>query len=413
MTRRTVTFADLPSFLRSRFNREIEPVRKESEEHCSELQDILSDIGETGRKFLRDKVEEEAKEASKSSISSADKFGRKIVDLVEGTKAPVEMSYDGMVRYTNALRNFQSQIVNAASIWIPRLPLSLKKTVRELEVKMKLLGYSVNSLENHVSGKHRQVDRLERIILDSESLANLEKELNDLETSIHEREDNSRKLDEEEDFIHLKADKLNSTDVSRRLTEQERQLGDLRNRISGVFEPLQKPVEKVLKTTESKNGLLGSHEQEILQHYLGDPTSAVENEDDFGPLRSSLGTLRRILTAGSIELKESRVRNALRSISEICSTKNLEQLRAEYQRQETEYNAIQSSNEIVELIMKRRELEQRKEKISAERSRLTSDLEEFEGRRSELLLRISRLVKDLEERVKSARKEELEIVRSA
>lgn len=413
MTRRTVTFADLPSFLRSRFNKEIEPVRKESEEHCSGLQDILTDVGETGRKLLREKAEEEAKEASKSSISSADKFGRKIIDLVEGTKAPVEMSYDSMVRYTNALRNFQSQIVNAASIWIPRLPLSLKKTVRELEVKMKLLGYSVNSLENHVSGKHRQVDRLERIIIDSESLASLEKELNDLETSIHEREDNSRKLDEEENSIHLKADKLDSTDVSRRLTEQERQLGDLRNRISGVFEPLQKPVEKVLKTTESKNGLLGSHEQEILQHYLGDPTSAVENEDDFGPLRSSLGTLRRILIAGSIELKESRVRNALRSISEICSTKNLEELRAEYRKQEIEYNASQSSNEIVELIMKRRELEQRKEKIGAERSRLTSDLEESEGRRSELLLRISRLVRDLEERVKSAGKEELEIVRGA
>jgi hypothetical protein len=413
MTRRIVTFADLPSFLRSRFNREIEPVRKESEEHCSGLQDILNDVGETGRKLLREKVEEEAKEASKSSISSADKFGRKIVDLVEGAKAPCEMSYDSMVRYTNALRNFQSQIVNAASIWIPRLPLSLKKTVRELEVKMKLLGYSVNSLENHVGGKHRQVDRLERIILDSESLAGLEKELNDLETSIHEREDNSRKLDEEEDSINLKVDKLDSTDVSRRLTEQERQLGDLRNRISGVFEPLQKPVEKVLKTTDSKNGLLGSREQEILQHYLGDPTSAVENEDDFGPLRSSLGTLRRILTAGSIELKESRVRNALRSISEICSTKNLEELRAEYRRQEIEYNASQSSNEIVELIMKRRELEQRKEKIGAERSRLTSDLEELEGRRSELLLRISRLVTDLEERVKSAGKEELEIVRTA
>ena len=413
MTRRIVTFADLPSFLRSRFNREIEPVRKESEEHCSGLQDILNDVGETGRKLLREKVEEEAKEASKSSISSADKFGRKIVDLVEGTKAPGEMSYDSMVRYTNALRNFQSQIVNAASIWIPRLPLSLKKTVRELEVKMKLLGYSINSLENHVSGKHRQVDRLERIILDSESLAGLEKELNDLETSIHEREDNSRKLDEEKDSINLKTDKLDSTDVSRRLTEQERQLADLRNRISGVFEPLQKPVEKVLKTTDSKTGLLGSREQEILQHYLGDPTSAVENENDFGPLRSSLGTLRRILTAGSIELKESRVRNALRSISEICSTKNLEELRAEYRRQEIEYNASQSSNEIVELIIKRRELERRREKIGAERSRLTSDLEELEGRRSELLLRISRLVTDLEERVKSAGKEELEIVRSA
>ena len=61
----------------------------------------------------------------------------------------------------------------------------------------------------------------------------------------------------------------------------------------------------------------------------------------------------------------------------------------------------------------RRELEQRKEKIGAERSRLTSDLEELKGRRSELLLRISRLVTDLEERVKSAGKEELEIVRTA
>ncbi len=410
MTRHTVAIADLPSEFKSLFDKRIEPVRREAEGLCSKVQDWLTDIKDTGSKLLRENVEEDAEEASKSSISSADKFGQKIIDLVEGVKPPNEMTYDDLVDYTNALRNLQSQIVHAASIWIPKLPLQLKRTIRELEAKMKLLGFSVNSLENHVGGKHRQVDKLEKIIEDSKQLVVLHQDLKDLDGAIKTHEENIGKLLVETRDVNQAIEQLDLSDISRRMTEQEKRLQSLRTQISEIFQPLEKPVEKLLKTTDSKNGLITSTALETLRHYLNDPADAIEVQKNSSQLRSALQALQNVLIAGSIELKESRVRNALKSISEICTTDRIETLRQSYHQLRLEHDATLSSKEAVETTEKKRELENRKQLAAKEKSRLNSDLQTLQSRRDELALRISRLKADLEERSRSTAGEDIEIL---
>jgi cell division protein FtsL len=411
MTRRMVSVEDLPALFKSLFDKRIEPVRREAEGLCRKVQDGLALIGDTGTKLLEENIAEDVKEKSKSSISSADKFGRKVVDMVEGVKPPAEMTYDSLIDYTNALRNFQSQIVKAASVWIPKLPLQLKGTIRELEAKMKLLGYSVKSLENHVGGKHRQVDRLEKILEDSNVLVSLYQDMKDLDAIIKTHQEKAEKLETERQNINRLIEELDSHDISKRILGQKKDLEHLRNEISGVFQPLQKPVEKLLKTVDSKKGLLTSEAQDTLQHYLKDPVEAVENEQgDFAGLRSALVGLQNVLTSGSIELKESRVRNALKSISEISSSNTLDILRQSYRQLHLEYQTMSSSREAVEIKNKRRELESQKQQVSVERSRLDSDLRTLQFRRNELSLRFSRLKTDLEKRSKSIAGEDVEIL---
>jgi len=410
MTRHAVAIADLPSEFKSLFDKRIEPVRKEAEGLCDKVQDWLTDIKDTGSKLLRENVEEDAKEASKSSISSADKFGRKIIDLVEGVKPPNEMTYDDLVDYTNGLRNLQSQIVHAASIWIPKLPLQLKRTIRELEAKMKLLGFSVNSLENHVGGKHRQVDKLEKIIEDSKLLVNLHQDLRDLDAAIKTHEEIIGKLLVEIEGVNQAIEQLDLMDISRTIVEQKERLQSLRNQISEIFQPLEKPVEKLLKTTDSKNGLITSDALETLRRYLNDPAGAIETQVNPSDLRSALQALRNVLTAGSIELKESRVRNALKSVSEICTSDRIGSLGQAYHQLRLEHDATLSSRETVETTDKKRELENRRQLVVKEKSRLDSDLQVLQSRRIELALRISRLRTDLEERSRSTAGEEIEIL---
>jgi chromosome segregation ATPase len=414
MTRRTVAVVDLPTLFKSLFDKRIEPVRREAEGLCRKVQDGLDLIKDTGTKLLKENIAEDLKEASKSSISSSDKFGRKIIDLVEGVKPPTEMTYDDLIDYTNALRNFQSQIVNAASIWVPKLPLQLKGTIRELEAKMKLLGYSVNSLENHVGGKHRQVDKLEKILEDSRLLVSLYQDVKDLDAAIRTHEENAEKLEAERQNIDRLIKELDLHDISKRMIEQEKQLESLRNQISEVFHPLEKPMEKLLKTVDSKNGLLTSDAQDTLQHYLNDPVEAVENEQsNFSRLRSALEALRNVLKRGSIELKESRVRNALKTISEIGSSNNLEILSQSYRQLQLEHHTTSSSREAIEIAHKRRELESQKQHITNERSRLDSDLQTLQSRRNELSLRFSRIRTDLEKRSKSIAGEDVEILQDS
>jgi chromosome segregation ATPase len=195
------------------------------------------------------------------------------------------------------------------------------------------------------------------------------------------------------------------------MIEEEKNLDSLRNHISEVFQPLEKPVEKLLKTTDSKKGLLTSEAQETLQLYLNDPVTAVENEkESFTRLRSALEALRNVLNSGAIELKESRVRNALKRISEICLSSNLETLRQSYHRLQLEHYMTSSSKEAVEIFDKRSKLEKQKQQVTNDRSRLDSDLGVLQSRRYELSLRLSRLKTDLEDRSNLVAGEEIEIL---
>lgn len=411
MGRRQVAVADLPSYFKSLIKKQVEPVRREAEDLCKKAQDWMDEIKNTGTKLLKENVDEVGEEISKSSISSADKFGQKIIDLVDAVKMPSEMTYNALVDYTNTLRNFQSQIVNAGKIWIPRLPLKLKRTIRELEAKMRLLGHSIGSLENHVSDKHRQLDRLERITEDSESLCNLHKELQDLDSSIMLCEDEALKLDAENSEIDKSIKQLELSEVSKKIAEEENQLQNLRSQISEIFQPLQKPIEKILKTSDSKKGLVTSESLAILQHYVNDPVDAVQGEQmGFARLRSALEALRNVLGAGGIDLKESRIRNALKTISEICSSMNLETLRESYAQLQLQHHASLSSKEAISMAEKRRDLENRRQKVINERSRLDLDIQDLRTRRRELSLRVARLKVDLEERIESTGEGALEIV---
>jgi len=410
MTRRQVAVDDLPSLFESLFDKRIDPIRNEAEGLCDKTQDWLNEVKNTASKLLKENIEEND-DTSKSSISSADKFGHKIINLVEAVEAPKEMTYNNLVAYTNTLRNFQSQIVNAASIWIPRLPLQLKGTIRELETKMKLLGHSVNSLENHVSGKHRQVDKLEKILEDSKLLSSLHSELNDLDSAIKRNEENTAKLDTETDNIEQEINKLGASEISRNIAEQETQLRNLCNQISEIFEPLEKPIEKLSKTVDSKKGLLPSEALDILQRYVHDPVGAVQNEEvNLTRLRPALESLRNVLAAGAIELKQSRVKNALKSISEISSGSSLMTLRQSYRQLQIEHHATSSSKGAMEIAARKAELDNRKQQMTNQRSTLGSDLKVLKARRSELSLRISRLKTDLEDRSKKSVGEEIGIL---
>ncbi len=410
MTRRQVTLDDLSSLFESLFNKRIDPIRNESEELCNKTQDWLDEVKNAATKLLKENVDEND-DTSKSSISSADKFGHRIINLVQAVEVPKEMTYNNLVAYTNTLRNFQSQIVNAASIWIPRLPLQLKRTIRELEAKMKLLGHSVNSLENHVSGKHRQVDKLEKILEDSRLLSNLYSELNDLDSTIKANEEDTAKLDIETGNIEQEIKKLDASEISGKITEQENQLRSLRNQILEIFEPLQKPIEKLSKTVDSRKGLLPSEALDILQRYVDDPVGATQNEEvNIVRLRSALESLRNVLASGRIELKQSRVKNALKSISEISSGSTLMTLRQSCRQFQIEHHATLSSKEAMEIAASKAKLENRKQQIASQRSTLGSDLKVLGARRSELSLRISRLKNDLEGRSRTTAGEDIEIL---
>ncbi len=411
MARRTVAIADLPSLFESLLERRITPTRRGSEGLCRKVQEGLADVKDTATKLLRENVMGEADEASKASISSADRLGQKIIDLVGNLEAPKEVTYNALVGYVKALRMFQSQVVNAASVWIPRLPIGLKGVIRELEARMKLLGFSVNSLENHLSGKHRHVDKLEKMIEDSKSLVSLDRELRDLDRTVGSHEKEKEKLDEDKRKIDQAIKELDEHEVSKQIIEQKKQLHNICNQISQLFQPLKKPIEKLLKTADSKNGLLTSNVRDTLQRYLNDPVDAVENEEgDFNDLRSALDTLRNMLASGSVELKESRVRNALRSISEIGSGSTLETLHKAYRQLVLQHRRSSSSGEARDIDKKRRELESRNQQVTGERSRIGSDLESLRSRRNELNLRISCLKADLEERSRLIAGEEVDIL---
>jgi ribosomal protein S13 len=144
---------------------------------------------------------------------------------------------------------------------------------------------------------------------------------------------------------------------------------------------------------------------------VNDPVGAVQSEQvGFARLRSALEGLRNVLAAGGIDLKESRIRNALKTISEICSSTSLETLRESFVQLQLQHHASLSSKEATAITEKRHELTNREQQVLNERSRLESDIHVLRTRRHELSLRVTRLKADLEQRIESTGEEAVEIV---
>lgn len=393
-----------------RNHKSINSIRKEAQEACETIDSVLKEIGKIAERFLKGNIEAEWREDS--TMAAADNFGNQIIRLVETCKMPALITYNDLVDYTEALKRLQVQMLYVGARWIRKFDKSFKRKVLELEIRMKQIQHLTSALERDVHEEFRLLKTFDSLLKDIENLRNLLSQIKNLEESAHKIENEIRSLKEGEDATARNLQKLAETESLQMISELDRRIEKLNQEILSLFAPLEKPIEKcvrILKTKEDPSAL----QREMLTNCLSSPIEALHKDQRGHPqLRSALNTLRGMLLQGKLELKESRVHNALKSISEICDKDTLENLWQEYLQLTTKKNQTLSSEDVKQLIARCRDYERQISDLRDRISGLKKESERIKAGLDGTLKSVQKVKEDAEAKTRDVFGEKIEITLS-
>jgi chromosome segregation ATPase len=178
----------------------------------------------------------------------------------------------------------------------------------------------------------------------------------------------------------------------------ENRIEGIRRSITILFDPLQKPIEKLLKLAEAKKEIVDMPTLNVLSRYLGDPVETLCDEQErLSDLQAALSKLQVILERNQLDLKPTRNRHAIKSIVEICDNNVLEPQRRDYMAVRQEMNQLLSSPTLAELAAQRQDLEKRLKEVERTMGKLSLDFSNTKNRRDEMLKRMDHLKSQIEE----------------
>lgn len=134
-----------------------------------------------------------------------------------------------------------------------------------------------------------------------------------------------------------------------------------------------------------------------LSDYVTNPVDKLcKSNINNSELESALNGLQTMLEANALDLKDSRVRAALKSIPLIKDKSSLEQLREEYLKAIRAYEKASDSEEMRSLLFKRDEMESRRGEADETAGRLDRTLSGVQARKEELSKRFAQMKKVME-----------------
>jgi len=405
-----VNIEELPNLIDELVEEQVSPERQRAEIFCNRINSTLDEIRSIADRLLEENVRREIGDISEPVLTAANKLGSRILSLAETVKAPEPITYDALVDYVQNLKRFQAQTVSFGAIWIRKLDRQFKKRIGQLELRMRNLQSLTKILEDHVNGKYRQVKTFESLMKNVRTLKSISEEANNLGNRLRAIEGERQELAGMQNDLIEKIEATKRSEESQRLSHLEDRIGGIRRSIAILFDPLQKPIEKLLKLAEAKKQIVDPPTLNILSRYLGDPVKTLFDErETLSDLQAALNKLRAILEQNRLDLKAARNRNAIKSIVEICDNNVLEPLRRDYLAVEQEMNKLLTSPILAELAAQRQDIEKRLKEVERTIGKLSMDFSNAKNRRDDILRRIDRVKTQIEETYERLAGEKIDI----
>jgi len=405
-----VSIEELPNWIDKLVEEQVGSERQKAEIFRNRINSTLEEIRNIADRLLEENVKQEIGDVSEPVLTAANKLGSRILSLTETVKVPEPMTYDALVDYIQNLKRFQAQTVSFGAIWIRKLDRQFKKRIGELELRMRNLNSLTKILEDHLKGKYRQVKTFESLMKDVRTLKSISEEADNLGNRLRAIEGERQELARIQNDLTEKIEATKKSEESQRVSRLEDKIGGIRRSITILFDPLQKPIEKLLKLAGAKKGIVDLPTLNILSRYLGDPVKTLCDEQErLSDLQGALSRLRLILEQNRLDLKPTRNRNAMKSIVEICDNNLLEPQRRDYLAVKQEMNQLLSSPILAELAAQRQDLEKRLKEVERTIGKLSLDFSNTKNRRDEMIRRMDRIKSQIEETFERLTGEKIDI----
>jgi len=406
-----VRVEELPNWIDKLVEEQVGPERQKAEMFRNRINSTVEEIRNIADRLLEENVRQEIGDISEPVLTAANKLGSRILSLAETVKAPEPITYDALVDYVQNLKRFQAQTVSFGAIWIRKLDRQFKKRIGELELRMRNLHSLTKILEDHVNGNYRQVKTFESLMKDVRTLKSISEEAINLGNRLRAIEGERQELARMQNDITEKIEATKRSEESQRVSQLEDRIEGIRRSITTLFDPLQKPIDKLLKLAEAKKQIVDMPTLNILSRYLGDPVKKLCDEQErLSDLQAALSKLRVILELNRLDLKPTRNRNAIKSIVEICDNNVLEPQRRDYLAVKQEMNQLLMSPILSELAAQRQDLEKRLKEVERTIGKLSLGFSNTKNRRDEMTRRMDHFKSQIEETFEHLTGEKIDIV---
>jgi len=404
-----VRSSDLTQWLESLIAKDVKLIRERASYLVSRSTDALNNIQKTAT-ALSEEVASSTSAAETSKTDVAKNFGIRIAGLVDGVKAPESISYETLTEFLNSLRKFHAGLIYAGSIWIRKLDPRYRETIRKMELSLREIRTYGKMLEEHLDRKYLTVRKYETLLRDAETIRTVSRELARIEDEIVRVKDEKDSARSTREQLSEERRKLESSQKLAELSALQSKVDEAQGDIVGLFRPLEKPVEKLLKLSEREKQRLNPTAAANLSDYVTDPAEKLSRSNiNYPELESALNGLQSMLERNVIDLKDSRVRAALKSISLIKDQERLEQLREKYLEATSVYQKASQSEEVRSLLLKRDEMDSKRNAAEEMVGRLDRALSAIQARKEELSKRFVQLKDGMERSIKEVTGQSIQI----
>jgi len=405
-----VKIGDLAQWLESQVGKDIKPTREKATYLVSKVTEALANIRKIAVALSEQGPSEAFSSIETSKVEIAKKFGARIVGLVDEVRPPEPISYETLLEFLSSLRRFHAELIYAGSIWIRKLDQRYRESVRKMEFNLSDMRTHGRILEEHVDRKYRAVRKYETLLREIETLKIISDEVVRLEDEVSRTRSQGENLRATCEGLAEERKQLERSEKFLEFSELEFMVHKARGEIVSLFHPLEKPVEKLLKLSEREKQKLDPTAAAALAEYVRDPTERLcSSKGNYSELKSSLDGLQSMLERNLLDLKDSRVRAALKSISRIRDEANLEVLRTKYVEAARAYEAASQSGELRALYLKREEIESKLREAEEAVERLDRALSSLQARKDEQTKRLAHLKAAIEESIQEVTGQSVQI----
>jgi len=408
-----VKIGDLAQWLESQAGRDIKPTREKATYLVSKVTEALGNIRKVAVALSEEGSSNTFSSVESSKVEIAKKFGERIVGLVDEVRRPEPTSYETLLEFLGSLKRFHAGLIYAGSFWIRKLDQRYRESVRKMELSLSDVRMQGRMLEEHLDRKYRAVRKYETLLKEIEMLKTISEELVRLEDEIVQTRSQRESTQATCQELAEERQQLERSKEFLELSELESAVDKAREDIVSLFRPLEKPVEKLLKLSEREKQKLDPTAASVLAEYVKDPTGMLcSSKANYSELRSSLEGLQSILERNLLDLKDSRVRAALKSISRFGDRTHLEALCMKYTEAVHGYETASQSGELRSLHVKREEVESKLAEAEETVERLDRALSSLQARKDELSKRLTHLRAAIEKSIQEVTGESVHIAES-
>ena len=305
-----------------------EHVENRFEKVLDEIQETLEDMTSDSRKFID------------SGDTFAEQFGKKITSLISELKKPNKISFQEIESYINALELLHKKIIYYGIRWLRKTSPGHKLLIKQIEWKRRQVLNLTKDLKVLFSKHQRELrewKRAESIVrrlskleeerfVNRKALEKVDNKIKELKNKIEKENQRIKVLGQKEDLVRAKEFKKNKT------LFEERVKTELRH--------LEKPVLKSIKLIDDKSIVKDQHKIIKLERFVRDPRKVLLELKDVKTIEEALIYLQELLQSKKLNLKRSRNRKGLESISNILKENKLEDYKKKFDEYAEQKNQL-------------------------------------------------------------------------